>query len=119
MRRLVLKLSRFLGELKRRHVVRVLGAYAVAAFVILQVGDLLFEAFELGPFALELLFWILILGTPVAIALSWAFDVTEEGVTVTPPRDEAKAMAPPPPPNTGPPKPRSTKKNKRPPEKTA
>ena len=97
MRRLVLKLSRFLGELKRRHVVRVLGAYAVFAFVILQVGDLLFEAFELGPFALEFLFWILVLGTPLAVVLSWAFDVTEEGVTVTPPRDDATATPAPPP----------------------
>src|SRR5512134_3310622 len=77
-------LRRFWDELRRRHVVRVLIYYAVFAWVVIQVGDVMLEAFELSH-----LLRYLVAGTaavfPVALALSWMFDITPAGVERTQP----------------------------------
>jgi TolB-like protein/Flp pilus assembly protein TadD len=85
--------NRFVGQLKRRHVVQVAGAYAVGAFVVLQVGDILFEAFALPPLALTVLVVLLILGAPVTLALAWVFDVTPRGIERTPAEERAALSA--------------------------
>lgn len=78
-RRLIL----FLRELRRRHVYRVAVAYLVAAFVVVQLADLAGEPFGM-PAWFEPLVWVLCgLGFPIALVLSWAYDVTPEGVRQT------------------------------------
>ena len=77
-------LRRFWDELRRRHVVRVVLYYAVFGWVVIQVGDVLFEAFDLS----HLLRWLVagvVAAFPVALALSWMFDITLEGVERTQP----------------------------------
>jgi len=74
----------FLGELKRRHVFRVLAAYAVVAYVVLQVASLTFGPLHLPPAALTFVVVLAILGFPVAAVLAWAFETTPEGVRPTP-----------------------------------
>jgi TolB-like protein/Tfp pilus assembly protein PilF len=77
-------LRRFWDELRRRHVVRVVIYYAVFGWVVIQVGDVLFEAFDLS----HLLRWLVagvVAAFPVALALSWMFDITPEGVERTQP----------------------------------
>jgi adenylate cyclase len=79
-----LPLRRFWDELRRRHVVRVVIYYAVFGWVVIQVGDVLFEAFDLS----HQLRWLVagVVGAfPVALALSWMFDITPEGVERTQP----------------------------------
>lgn len=68
-------MNRFLAELKRRRVVRAALVYMGAAFVVLQVGDLFVEAFQLPPVVFATLGMAAIVGLPVTIVLSWAFDV--------------------------------------------
>jgi adenylate cyclase len=83
-----LPLRRFWDELRRRHVVRVVIYYAVFGWVVIQVGDVLFEAFDLS----HLLRWLVagVVGAfPVALALSWMFDITPEGVERTQPLPRA------------------------------
>ena len=41
-------LRQFWDELRRRHVVRVAFYYAAFAWIVIQVGDVLFDAFELS-----------------------------------------------------------------------
>ena len=68
------------SELKRRNVFRVAIAYIVSAWILLQVGDLLFDLMGLPDYALRIVLGILILGFPVALVFSWAFELTPEGI---------------------------------------
>ncbi len=72
----------FWTDLKRRNVVRVSIAYIVVAWVLLQVGETVFDALQLPDWSLTLLLAMLVLGFPVAIILAWVFQVTPEGVIV-------------------------------------
>ena len=72
--------SGFFGELKRRRVLRTAGVYAVVAFVVAQVADLLLPALLLPDWAFRMVIALLILGFPIAVALAWSFDLTPAGV---------------------------------------
>ncbi len=71
------------AELRRRRVVSTSAAYLAVAFVLLQLGEILFPAFDLGPAALRALFALLLALFPIVIALSWVYDVTSAGVLRT------------------------------------
>jgi adenylate cyclase len=70
-------------ELRRRHVVRVAITYAVSAFVILQVAQLLAEGLDLPGFVFRVVTYVSLLGFPVALVLAWALDLTPEGIKRT------------------------------------
>jgi len=70
--------------------VRVFIYYALFAWVVLQVGDLLLEAFELSHLMRFLVAGIVV-GFPVVLALSWMFDITPSGLERTQPLPEAVA----------------------------
>ncbi|HKJ01463.1 MAG TPA: hypothetical protein VJ997_03380 [Longimicrobiales bacterium] len=72
-------------ELRRRRVVSTAAGYAAAAFVLLQLGEIIFPAFGLGPGALRGLLALILAGFPVVLALSWVFDITRSGVQRTAP----------------------------------
>jgi adenylate cyclase len=67
-------------ELKRRNVFKVAFLYVVAAWLTLQVADLLFEALDLPATWLRLVLALLILGFPFALIFSWIFEMTPEGL---------------------------------------
>ncbi len=69
-----------IAELKRRNVIRVAIAYVVVSWLILQAGDVLFGLLGVPDWSLRLLFGILALGFPVALALSWIYELTPEGL---------------------------------------
>ena len=73
----------FFSELKRRKVYRVVVAYAVAAWLLAQIATQVFPFFEIPNWAVRLVIVLLILGFPVALILSWAFDITPEGIKRT------------------------------------
>lgn len=73
----------FFAELKRRKVYRIAVAYAVAAWLIAQVVTQIFPVFEVSQWALRLMIVLLIAGFPIALILSWAFDITPEGIKRT------------------------------------
>jgi TolB-like protein/Tfp pilus assembly protein PilF len=68
------------AELKRRNVVRVAMAYGVVAWLLAQVADLLFGAFDAPAWAMRTFIILLLLGFPVALVLAWAFELTPEGL---------------------------------------
>jgi len=76
-------LSAVLTELNRRKVLRTVGAYAVAVFVVLQLMDAAVEPLRLPDWLPTLLVIILILGFPVAFILAWHFDITPGGIKKT------------------------------------
>ncbi len=73
-------LSAVLTELNRRKVLRTVGAYAVAVFVVLQLMDAAVEPLRLPDWLPTLVVIVLILGFPLAFILAWHFDITPQGV---------------------------------------
>ena len=63
-------------ELKRRNVIRVVIAYVVVAWVLIQVGNILFSTLELGSQPGKILLAILLLGIIPAAIFAWAFEIT-------------------------------------------
>jgi TolB-like protein/Tfp pilus assembly protein PilF len=74
----------FFGEVRRRKVYRVAAAYIIAAGGIIQLASAAFPAWELPSWTLRLLIVCLLMGFPVALMLAWAFDITADGIQVTP-----------------------------------
>ena len=66
----------FFSELKRRKVHRVAIAYAVAAWLLIQIATQVFPFFEIPNWAVRLIVLVLVLGFPIALTLSWIFDLT-------------------------------------------
>jgi len=72
-------LPQFWQELKRRKVVRVITVYAAAAFVILELVDIITEPFGLPDWTLKLVVVLLSVGLIVSMILSWIYDISPEG----------------------------------------
>ena len=64
----------FIEELKKRKVFRVATSYAVVAFVIFQLVEILFPIFNFPQWTQQFVVIIILLGFPVAIVFSWIFD---------------------------------------------
>ena len=79
-------MSGFFEELQRRKVYRVAAAYIVAAGFIIQIASAAFPAWELPNWALRLVIALLLIGFPICLILAWAYDVTPQGIKVTPPQ---------------------------------
>ncbi len=76
-------LSQFWAEMRRRHVVRFALGYAAAAFVVLQLAEIIFPAFGIGERGLRALVVLTTLAFLPSIVLAWVYDVTREGVRRT------------------------------------
>ncbi len=70
----------FFSELKRRNVYKVAVAYAVVSWLLIQIATQVFPFFEIPNWAVRLVVILLILGFPIALILSWAFEITPEGI---------------------------------------
>jgi TolB-like protein/Tfp pilus assembly protein PilF len=75
--------KKFFGELKRRNVYKVAVAYAVVAWLLVQVATQVFPFFEVPNWAIRLVVLILVIGFVVALVFSWAFELTPEGLKRT------------------------------------
>ena len=73
----------FFHELKRRNVYRVAAAYAVVAWLLVQIGSILFPTFDAPPWVMKVFVAVVALGFPIALILAWAFEMTPEGVQLT------------------------------------
>ncbi len=71
---------RFFRELRRRKVIRVAGVYAIVAWVVIQISTNTFPALHLPAWAITLVVVLAILGFPIAVALSWALELTPTGI---------------------------------------
>src|SRR5437899_10937554 len=76
----MMKPPSFFSELKRRNVYKVTIAYAVVSWLLIQVATQVFPFFEIPNWPVRLVVLLLLLGFPVALLLSWAFEITPEGI---------------------------------------
>jgi len=67
-------------ELKRRNVFKVGIVYAVTAWILLQVTEVVSDILELPVWAPKLVLLILAVGFVPALILAWAFELTPEGL---------------------------------------
>ncbi|MDQ6623568.1 MAG: FlgO family outer membrane protein, partial [Verrucomicrobiota bacterium] len=70
----------FFAELKRRNVYKVAVAYAVVAWLLIQIATQVFPFFDIPNWAIRLVVLLLVLGFPVALVVSWAFEITPDGI---------------------------------------
>jgi TolB-like protein len=79
----------FFAELKRRNVYKVAIAYAVVAWLLMQVATQVFPFLEIPNWAIRLVIMLLALGFPIALIIAWAFEATPEGIKRTEAADAA------------------------------
>src|SRR5947208_2668010 len=70
----------FFLELKRRNVYKVAVAYAVVAWLTIQAASIFLPAFNAPQWAMQIVILILVVGFPIALVFSWAFEITPEGI---------------------------------------
>jgi adenylate cyclase len=81
-------LKSFVGELKRRNVYKVAIAYAVVAWLLMQIATQVFPFLEIPNWAIRLVIMLIVIGFPIALVIAWAFELTPEGLKRTESADE-------------------------------
>ena len=72
----------FVSELKRRRVLRMLVLYVIAAWLIMQVAEVVITLGNLPDWVGPLVLGLLALGLPIALILSWFYELTPEGLAL-------------------------------------
>src|SRR5262245_9900831 len=85
--------SKFLAELKRRNVYRAAVAYGVVAWFLTQLTTQVFPFFEIPNSAVRFVVIALAVGFPIAMLLSWIYELTPEGVVRTEDLDPVEARS--------------------------
>lgn len=70
----------FFAELKRRNVYQVAVAYAVVAWLLVQVATQVFPFFDIPNWIVRLAVVLTIIGFPIALIWAWAFELTPAGI---------------------------------------
>jgi Na+-transporting methylmalonyl-CoA/oxaloacetate decarboxylase gamma subunit len=73
-------MGKLLEELNRRKVFRVAAVYAVVAWVLIQVADVVLPTFGAPEWVNQTIIFLLILGFFPTLIAAWAYEVTPEGV---------------------------------------
>ena len=69
-----------IAELKRRNVFRVGVAYAIVAWLLLEVASVIFPGLHLPDWTLTFLIIVILAGFPLALIVAWAYELTPEGL---------------------------------------
>ena len=81
----------FFGELRRRNVFRVGIAYLAAAWLFLQVADMVLSNFAAPAWIIQALVFSFALVFPFVLLLAWFYELTPEGVKATSELDVVEA----------------------------
>jgi len=84
---------KFLTELKRRNVYRAAVAYGVVAWFLTQLTTQIFPFFEIPNSAVRFVVIALAIGFPIAMLLSWLYELTPEGIVRTEDLDPTQARS--------------------------
>src|SRR2546425_10505401 len=74
---------RFFVELKRRNVYRAAVLYGMSAWLLAQITTQIFPFFNVPNSAVRFVIIALVLGFPIAMALSWIYELTPQGIVRT------------------------------------
>jgi len=87
-------MKNFFGELKRRNVFRVGLAYIVVSWIALQFVDVVQDPLNLPDWLPKVVIVLLAVGFPIALIISWAFELTPDGLIKTAVVDKSDSIAP-------------------------
>src|ERR1043166_2335808 len=73
----------FFSELKRRNVYKVAAAYAVVGWLVIQVTATIVPALHLPDGITTAVVVLVLVGFPIALVISWAFELTPQGMKRT------------------------------------
>jgi TolB-like protein/Flp pilus assembly protein TadD len=73
---------RLFSELRRRNVLRMAALYLVAAWLVMQVAEVLMTLAALPDWVGPLVLALLAVGFPIALILSWFYELTPEGISL-------------------------------------
>jgi len=82
-------------ELRRRRVLHAAGIYLAACWLLLQVFDVALIHLGMPPWTIAVLVWLVIIGLPMVMLVSWRYDITSDGIRRTAPPDLPDGGAPP------------------------
>ncbi len=82
----------FFAELKRRNVYKVAIAYAVVAWLLMQIATQVFPFLEIPNWMVRAVIVLLLLGFPIALIIAWAFELTPGGIKRTEAAEGAAAQ---------------------------
>src|ERR1700737_3629532 len=88
-----MKIDNFFAELRRRNVYKVVVAYAVVAWLLIQAASIFFPAFDAPPWVMKIFIIVISFGFPVALIFSWAFEITPEGIKLESEIEPNKSIA--------------------------
>ncbi len=81
-------LKKLYRELVRRNVFRAVVAYLAVAWVLVQIADTIFPAFDAPAYLMQGLIYLLAIGLLIWTAFSWIYDMTPEGIQKTSEADD-------------------------------
>jgi len=84
---------RVFDELKRRNMFRVAGVYALVAGSMIQLFPPLVDAFDLPKWSTTFVFLMLAIAFPIIMLVTWAFELTPEGLRRTGELDHHRHVA--------------------------
>ncbi len=87
-------MRKFLQEVKRRNVFRVGLVYIFAAWLTVQVVDVMFPALNVPEWVVSAVAVLLLIGFPFALILAWAFEMTPEGIKLEKDVDRSQSITP-------------------------
>lgn len=70
------------NEIKRRNVPRVATVYTISAWVVIQVASTVFPPLHIPDWVLSFIIILALVGFPIAVILSWIFQLTPNNVVV-------------------------------------
>src|SRR5438874_12202509 len=73
----------FFAELKRRNVYKVAVAYAIVAWLLVQIATQVFPFLEIPNWVVRLVIALVAIGFPIALVIAWAFEITPQGIERT------------------------------------
>ncbi len=76
-------MSKFINELKRRNVIKAAIAYAVVAWVLLQILSIVLPSTDAPEWVMKTIMLLMIIGFPVWVLISWVYEVTPDGLKKT------------------------------------
>ncbi len=88
-----MKIDNFFAELKRRNVYRAAVAYGVVAWFLTQLTTQVFPFFEIPNSAVRFVVIALAVGFPIAMLLSWLYELTPGGIVRTEDLDPVQARS--------------------------
>jgi TolB-like protein len=79
--------QRFFAEMKRRRVFRVMAVYGIVGFGIIEAADVIFPRLALPDWTVTLVVGLALLAFPVVMVLTWALELTPDGLKWTDPAE--------------------------------